>query len=321
MEPWSLGDVQGHVEAYLVYIKEMAQLHEVAPGEIRVEPGQQPAQKSTGKRITSDVVSLDQVLWSRLAKAWAKVEYVEGIILDQVDRGFTVDLGGAVAFLPASQVDIRPSPDVTRLKNIPQTFQILKMDCERGTILVSRRTVPEAIRCERMLQLEEGQVVEGVVDNIVDEGAFGDLGGGVIGQLPSPDIAWRRVNHPTEVLGIGQQVKVKIIKVDPEVYHVWVGIRQLLDDPWQGIDTKFPVGGRFKGRVIHTAEYGAFVELEPGVEGLLHVSDMSRGPRTFSRELVRVGQEIDVQILEVDAVKRRISLKTLEAEPEMPLSS
>jgi hypothetical protein len=187
MEPWNLRDVQGHVEAHLVYIKEMAQLHEVAPGEIRVEPGQQPAQKSTGKRITNDVASLDQVLWSRLAKAWAKVEYVEGIILDQVDRGFTVDLGGAVAFLPASQVDIRPSPDVTRLKNVPQTFQILKMDRERGTILVSRRTVLEAIRCERMRQLEEGQVVEGVLDNISDYGAFIDLGGGVIGQLPTPE--------------------------------------------------------------------------------------------------------------------------------------
>jgi small subunit ribosomal protein S1 len=186
----------------------------------------------------------------------------------------------------------------------------MKMDRQRG-IVVSRRVVLEAIRFERMRQLAEGQVIEGVVDNIIDEGAFVDLGGYVIGLLHSSDIGWRRVNRPTEVLSIGQQVRVKIIKIDPEGRRIWVGIKQLLVDPWDGIEAKFPVGSHFKGRVIFTAEYGAFVELEPGVEGLFHVSDMASTEDDFHpEELFSIGQEIDVQILEIDAVKRRISLKT-----------
>jgi small subunit ribosomal protein S1 len=219
---------------------------------------------------------------------------------------------GSSRFYRLSQVDIRSSPDVTRLKNAPQTFQIKKMDRQRG-IVVSRRVVLEAVRFERMKQLEEGQVVEGVVDNMIDEGAFVDLGGYVIGILRSLDIAWRRVNHPTEVLSIGQHVQVKIIKIDPERPRAWVGIKQLLDDPWEGIEAKFPVGDHFKGRVTDIQEYGAWVEIEAGVKGLLHVSDMaSTGHDFHPEELVSIGQEIDVQILEVDTVKRRISLISLK---------
>jgi small subunit ribosomal protein S1 len=166
---------------------------------------------------------------------------------------------------------------VTSLRNAPQSFQTIKMDRERGTILVSRRAVLEAARFERMKQLGEGQVIEGVVDDIVDEDAFVDLSDGVVGLLPSSDIAWQRVNHPGEVLGIGQQIKIKIIKIDPEGRRIWLGIKQLLDDPWEGIGAKFSVGGHFKGRVIDVREYGAFVELEAGIEGLLHVSDMLSG--------------------------------------------
>jgi predicted RNA-binding protein with RPS1 domain len=302
MEPWSLHDLQGHVETLLGDIEEITQL--------RGDPSRQ--EDPQGGR---DVGSSDQVQWDRLAKAWQNIEYVQGMILDQADQGFTVDLGGVVAFLPASQVDIRPLRDVTSLKNAPQSFQILKMDRERGTIVVSRRVVLEAVRAERINQLKEGQVIEGVVDNIVDEGAFVDLGGSVIGLLSSSNIAWRRVNHPTEALSIGQQVKVKIIKIDPDGPRIWIGIKQLLHDPWEGIEAKFSVGDHFKGRVTDVREYGAFVELEGGVEGLLHVSDMSSSGNVLSpADLVSTGQEIDVQILEVDAVKRRISLKALEAE-------
>lgn len=265
-------------------------------------------------------MTADHVHWSRLETAWQNIEYVQGTIIDQVEGGFRVDLGGAAAFLPAGQVALPSNRDVPPL-NVPQMFQILRMDRKQGTIVVSRRTVLEAIRCERLLQLAEGQVVEGVVDNIGDEGAFVDLGSGVVGLLPSSDVAWRRVNHPAEVLSIGQQVRVKIIKMDfdpEEGRRVWVGIKQL-DDPWQGIEAKFPVGGHFRGRVTNIQKYGVFVELEPGVEGFLHASDMSWTGNVFSpEELASTGQEVDVQIRGVDAVKRRISLKTLEAESQVP---
>jgi small subunit ribosomal protein S1 len=255
-------------------------------------------------------------MWNRLEQAWHDNENVQGMILDQIDRGFIVDLGGIFALLPASQVDIRPLVDVAALKSAPQWFQIIKMDREHGTIVVSRRTVLDAVRAERIRQLREGQVIEGVVDNIVDEGAFVDLGDSVIGLLSSSDIAWRRVNHPSEVLGIGERISGKIIKIDPEGPRIWIGIRQLLDDPWDDIDAKFPVGGQFKGRVIDVREYGAFVELAAGIAGLLHVSDMpSSGKIPSSAGLMSMDQEIDVQILEIDAAKRRISLKMLESEP------
>lgn len=248
-------------------------------------------------------------MWNRLEKAWHDNENVQGMILDQTDRGFTVDLGGVFAFLPATQVDMQPLRDVTLLKNTPQPFQIMKMDRENGIIVVSRRVALEAARFERLRQLAEGQVTEGVVDNIVDEGAFVDLGDHVFALLPSSDISWRRVKHPSEALDVGQRIKVKIIKIDPGGQRVWIGIKQLLDDPWEAIEAKFPVGGHFKGRVVDIQEYGAFVELEAGIEGLVHMSDMAsprEGPSPA--DLLSLDQEIDIQILEVDAIKRRISL-------------
>jgi len=245
--------------------------------------------------------------WNRLEKAFRANEQVQGVILDRVSGGFMVALDGATAFLPGSQADILPHRDPP--KNVPQRFEIMKMDRSRDVIVVSRRTVLEPIRLKRIQELEEGHVTDGVVDNIADAGAFIDLGDGVIGLLHSSDIAWRRVNHPTALLRVGQQVKVKVIKIDREAPRVSVGMKQLQDDPWQGIETKFPVGGHFTGRVIQTAEYGAFIELEPGVEGLLHVTDM---PQTESvvdpREILSMSQEVDVRVLEVDLVKRRISL-------------
>ncbi len=217
-----------------------------------------------------------------------------------------------MAFLPRSQVDIRPIRDVGPLMNVPQPFQILKMDRRRGNIVVSRRTVLEETRAEQRQELvqnlEEGQVIDGVVKNITDYGAFVDLGG-IDGLLHVTDIAWRRVNHPTEVLNIGQTVKVKIIKINHETHRISLGMKQLLDDPWEGIEAKYPVGARFTGRVTNITDYGAFVELEPGIEGLIHVSEMSWTKKNVHPgKIVSTSQEVEVQILEVDPVKRRISL-------------
>ena len=250
--------------------------------------------------------------WGKLEKAFQGNEKVTGVIFNQVKGGFTVDLDGAVAFLPRSQVDIRPIRDVTPLMNVPQPFQILKMDRRRGNIVVSRRTVLEETRAEQRQELvqnlEEGQVIDGVVKNITDYGAFVDLGG-IDGLLHVTDIAWRRVNHPTEVLNIGQQVKVKIIKINHETHRISLGMKQLLDDPWQGIEAKFPMAAKLKGRVTNITDYGAFVELEPGIEGLIHVSEMSWTKKNVHPgKIVSTSQEVEVQVLEVDPVKRRISL-------------
>src|ERR1700674_3515933 len=250
--------------------------------------------------------------WGKLEKAFNNNEKVHGVIFNQVKGGFTVDLDGAVAFLPRSQVDIRPIRDVAPLMNNSQPFQILKMDRRRGNIVVSRRTVLEETRAEQRQELvqnlEEGQVIDGVVKNITDYGAFVDLGG-IDGLLHVTDIAWRRVNHPSEVLNIGQQVKVKIVKINHETHRISLGMKQLQADPWQGIEAKFPVGARFKGRVTNITDYGAFVELEPGIEGLIHVSEMSWTKKNVHPgKIVSTSQEVEVQILEVDPVKRRISL-------------
>ncbi len=269
-------------------------------------------ENALGEAVLSRDKARREESWSRLEKAFQANEKVQGIIFNQVKGGFTVDLDGAVAFLPRSQVDIRPIRDVTPLMNVPQPFQILKMDRRRGNIVVSRRTVLEETRAEQRQELvqnlEEGQVIDGVVKNITDYGAFVDLGG-IDGLLHVTDIAWRRVNHPTEVLNIGQQVKVKIIKINHETHRISLGMKQLLEDPWQGIEAKFPVGARYKGRVTNITDYGAFVELEPGIEGLIHVSEMSWTKKNVHPgKIVSTSQEVEVQILEVDPVKRRISL-------------
>jgi small subunit ribosomal protein S1 len=269
-------------------------------------------ENALGEAVLSRDKARREESWGKLETAFKNNEKVTGVIFNQVKGGFTVDLDGAVAFLPRSQVDIRPIRDVTPLMNVNQPFQILKMDRRRGNIVVSRRTVLEETRAEQRQELvqnlEEGQVIDGVVKNITDYGAFVDLGG-IDGLLHVTDIAWRRVNHPTEVLNIGQSVKVKIIKINHETHRISLGMKQLLDDPWQGIEAKFPVGTKFTGRVTNITDYGAFVELEPGIEGLIHVSEMSWTKKNVHPgKIVSTSQEVEVQILEVDPVKRRISL-------------
>jgi small subunit ribosomal protein S1 len=269
-------------------------------------------ENALGEAVLSRDKARREESWGKLEKAFNANEKVQGVIFNQVKGGFTVDLDGAVAFLPRSQVDIRPIRDVSPLMNQPQPFQILKMDRRRGNIVVSRRTVLEETRAEQRQELvqnlEEGQVIDGVVKNITDYGAFVDLGG-IDGLLHVTDIAWRRVNHPTEVLTIGQHVKVKIIKINHETHRISLGMKQLQDDPWQGIEAKYPVGAKFKGRVTNITDYGAFVELEPGIEGLIHVSEMSWTKKNVHPgKIVSTSQEVEVQVLEVDPVKRRISL-------------
>lgn len=269
-------------------------------------------ENSAGEAVLSREKAKREESWIRLEVAFEKQERVEGQIFGRVKGGFTVDLDGAVAFLPGSQVDIRPVRDVTPLMNMPQPFQILKMDKRRGNIVVSRRAVLEETRAEQRQELvenlREGQVLEGIVKNITDYGAFVDLGG-VDGLLHVTDIAWRRVNHPSEVLSIGQAVKVIVIKVNQETQRISLGMKQLEADPWEGVEAKYPVTAKYKGRVTNITDYGAFVELEPGVEGLVHVSEMSWTKKNVHPgKIVSTSQEVEVMVLEVDPVKRRISL-------------
>ncbi|MCC6949269.1 MAG: 30S ribosomal protein S1 [Bradyrhizobiaceae bacterium] len=269
-------------------------------------------ENALGEAVLSRDKARREESWVRLEKAFQNNEKVTGVIFNQVKGGYTVDLDGAVAFLPRSQVDIRPIRDIGPLMHNQQPFQILKMDRRRGNIVVSRRTVLEETRAgqrqELVSSLEEGQVVDGVVKNITDYGAFVDLGG-IDGLLHVTDIAWRRVNHPSEVLSIGQTVKVKIIKINHETHRISLGMKQLQGDPWEGIEAKYPVGTKVKGRVTNITDYGAFVELEPGIEGLVHVSEMSWTKKNLHPgKIVSTSQEVEVAILEVDPVKRRISL-------------
>ena len=264
--------------------------------------------------------------WTRLEKMFEKNEKVTGVIFNKVKGGFTVDLDGAVAFLPGSQVDIRPVRDIGPLMHQPQPFQILKMDRRRGNIVVSRRSVLEETRAEQradiVARLEEGQVIDGLVKNITDYGAFIDLGG-IDGLLHVTDMAWRRVNHPSEILNVGDTVKVQIIRINPETQRISLGMKQLQADPWQSIEAKYPVGARVKGTVTNIADYGAFVELEPGVEGLIHVSEMSWTKKNIHPgKIVSTSQQVEVQVLEVDANKRRISLglKQTQDNPWEPSS-
>ena len=269
-------------------------------------------ENALGEAVISRDKARREESWVKLEQAFEKNEKVEGVIFNQVKGGFTVDLDGAVAFLPRSQVDIRPVRDVAPLMNVPQPFQILKMDRRRGNIVVSRRTVLEESRAEQrheiVANLVEGQVIDGTVKNLTDYGAFVDLGG-IDGLLHVTDIAWRRVNHPSEVLTIGQQVKVRIIKINHETHRISLGMKQLQEDPWSAIEARYQVGQKLKGRVTNIADYGAFVELEPGIEGLIHVSEMSWTKKNVHPgKIVSTSQEVEVQVLEVDASKRRISL-------------
>jgi small subunit ribosomal protein S1 len=269
-------------------------------------------ENALGEAVLSRDKARREESWVRLEQKFNSKEQVEGIIFNKVKGGFTVDLDGAVAFLPGSQVDVRPVRDMGPLMNSPQPFKILKMDRRRGNIVVSRREILEATRAEQrseiVAKLTEGQVIDGLVKNITDYGAFIDLGG-IDGLLHVTDMAWRRVNHPSEIVNVGDTVKVQIVRINPETQRISLGMKQLQADPWAGIEAKYPVGARFKGTVTNIADYGAFVELEPGVEGLIHVSEMSWTKKNIHPgKIVSTSQQVEVQILEVDPQKRRISL-------------
>jgi small subunit ribosomal protein S1 len=259
-----------------------------------------------------------EAAWDKLEGEFSAGNRVDGVIFGRVKGGFTVDLGGAVAFLPGSQVDIRPVRDVQPLMDIPQPFQVLKMDRRRGNIVVSRRAVLEETRAEQrtglIQSLAEGQVIDGVVKNITDYGAFVDLGG-IDGLLHVTDLSYKRVNHPSEVLNIGDTVKVQIIRINRDTQRISLGMKQLESDPWEGAGAKYPLNGVFHGRVTNITEYGAFVELEAGIEGLVHVSEMSWTKKNVHPgKIVSTSQEVDVMILEVDEEKRRISLGLKQAQ-------
>ena len=265
-----------------------------------------------GEAVISREKARREEAWDRLEKAHASEERVEGAIFGRVKGGFTVDLGGAVAFLPGSQVDVRPVRDAGPLMGMAQPFIVLKMDRRRGNIVVSRRAILEESRAEQRAEivgkLAEGDAVDGVVKNITDYGAFVDLGG-VDGLLHVTDMAWSRVNHPSEVLTIGETIKVQVIKINKDTHRISLGMKQLQDDPWGDVAGRFPLESVHTGRVTNITDYGAFVELEPGVEGLVHVSEMSWTKKNVHPgKIVSTSQEVEVMVLEIETDKRRVSL-------------
>ena len=275
-------------------------------------------ENADGEAMLSRDRARREAAWDKLESEFGEGVRVEGRIFGRVKGGFTVDLDGAVAFLPGSQVDIRPVRDVTPLMEQPQPFQILKMDRRRGNIVVSRRAVLEETRAEQRSELindlAEGQVIDGVVKNITDYGAFVDLGG-IDGLLHVTDMSYKRVNHPSEVIEIGQTVTVQIIRINAETQRISLGMKQLESDPWDGVAQKYPVGAKMTGTVTNITEYGAFVELEPGIEGLVHVSEMSWTKKNVHPgKIVSTSQEVEVMVLEVDSEKRRISLGLKQAQ-------
>ena len=269
-------------------------------------------ENARGEAVISREMARREEAWDRLEKAYAGEIRVDGAIFGRVKGGFTVDLGGAVAFLPGSQVDVRPVRDAGPLMGLKQPFQILKMDRRRGNIVVSRRAILEESRAEQRAEviggLTEGQEVDGVVKNITEYGAFVDLGG-VDGLLHVTDMAWRRVNHPSEILTIGETIKVQVIKINKETHRISLGMKQLQDDPWDAVEAKFALETVHTGRVTNITDYGAFVELESGVEGLVHVSEMSWTKKNVHPgKIVSTSQEVEVMVLEIDSAKRRVSL-------------
>jgi small subunit ribosomal protein S1 len=274
-------------------------------------------ENAMGEAVISRDKARREEAWTRLEGVYERNEPVMGAIVGRVKGGFTVDLGGASAFLPGSQVDIRPVRDVGPLMGKEQPFAILKMDRPRGNIVVSRRAILEEARAEQrtelVSQLQEGEIREGVVKNITDYGAFVDLGG-IDGLLHVTDMSWKRVNHPSQVLAVGDTVKVQIVKINPDTQRISLGMKQLQSDPWDGVEAKYPVGAKFTGRITNITDYGAFVELEAGVEGLVHVSEMSWTKKNVHPgKIVSTSQEVEVVVLDVDPSKRRVSLGLKQA--------
>ena len=287
----------------------------------QVEVYLERVENSRGEAVVSREKARREEAWNKLEKAAKTEERVDGIIFGKVKGGFTVDLDGAIAFLPGSQVDVRPIKDTMPLMNVPQPFQVLKMDRKRGNIVVSRRAVLEESRAEQRAELvgnlAEGNTVDGIVKNITDYGAFVDLGG-LDGLLHVTDIAWKRINHPSEVLSLGDSIKVQIIKVNKETNRISLGMKQLEDDPWANVEARYPIGSNQKGIVTNITDYGAFVELDAGVEGLVHVSEMSWTKKNVHPgKILSTSQEVEVMVLELDKEKRRVSLglKQIQGNP------
>ncbi len=301
--------MEGRVE-----LKEFAnpgEAPEVSVGD-EVEVYLRQVESSKGEAVISREMARREEAWDRLEKAYAGDARVDGAIFGRVKGGFTVDLGGAVAFLPGSQVDVRPVRDAGALMGLKQPFQILKMDRRRGNIVVSRRAILEESRAEQRAEvvgnLTEGMAVDGVVKNITEYGAFVDLGG-VDGLLHVTDMAWRRVNHPSEILTIGETIHVQVIKINKDTHRISLGMKQLQEDPWDLVAGKYPLESVHMGIVTNITDYGAFVELEAGVEGLVHVSEMSWTKKNVHPgKIVSTSQEVEVMVLEIDGVKRRVSL-------------
>ncbi len=297
-----------------VDIKEFAnpgQAPEIEVGD-SVEVFLERVENANGEAVVSREKARREEAWDRLEQAYEKEERVEGAIFGRVKGGFTVDLGGAVAFLPGSQVDVRPVRDAGPLMGMAQPFIVLKMDRRRGNIVVSRRAILEESRAEQRAEivgkLAEGDAVDGIVKNITEYGAFVDLGG-VDGLLHVTDMAWRRVNHPSEILAIGETIKVQVIKINKETHRISLGMKQLQEDPWSDVAARFPLESVHMGRVTNITDYGAFVELESGVEGLVHVSEMSWTKKNIHPgKIVSTSQEVEVMVLEIDQEKRRVSL-------------
>ena len=299
-------------------LREFGQNAELKAGDV-VEVYVDRYEDKDGNIVLSREKARREEVWQDLEKSMNANERVNGIIFGRVKGGFTVDLNGAIAFLPGSQIDIRPIRDITPLMGIAQPFQILKMDKVRGNIVVSRRVVLEETRAEARAELisdlKEGSVLDGVVKNITDYGAFIDLGG-VDGLLHVTDISWKRINHPAEVLSVGQTVKVKVIKFNEDNQRISLGMKQLEEDPWQSVANKYQVGDVYTGKVTNITDYGAFVELEDGIEGLVHVSEMSwTRKNVHPGKIVSTSQEVEVKVLEVDPEKRRISLGIKQCTP------
>ncbi len=304
-----------------VSLKEFGEEEGKAPIKVgdTVEVFLERVENAMGEAVLSRDKARREEAWTRLEAVYERNEPVMGSIVGRVKGGFTVDLGGASAFLPGSQVDIRPVRDVGPLMGREQPFAILKMDRPRGNIVVSRRAILEEARAEQrtelVSQLQEGEVREGVVKNITDYGAFVDLGG-IDGLLHVTDMSWKRVNHPSQVLAVGDTVKVQIVKINPDTQRISLGMKQLQSDPWDGVEAKYPMGAKFTGRITNITDYGAFVELEAGVEGLVHVSEMSWTKKNVHPgKIVSTSQEVEVVVLDVDPSKRRVSLGLKQAMP------
>ena len=287
-------------------------------GEVEVKVGDEvevaldSVEDGTGETRLSREKAKRARTWTRLEEAFGKAEIVTGIITGRVKGGFTVEIEHVRAFLPGSLVDVRPVRDTSYLENKPLEFKVIKLDQKRNNVVVSRRAVVEqefsAERSALMDNLQEGSVVRGTVKNLTDYGAFVDLGG-IDGLLHITDMAWKRVKHPSEVVKVGDEVEVRILKFDRERSRVSLGLKQLGADPWENIARRYPPNTRVFGKVTNIADYGAFVEIEDGVEGLVHVSEMDWTNKNVNpAKVVQTGQEVEVMVLDCDEERRRISL-------------